>query len=97
MSDNGSERAGRSDTGGHPDPVEAIAESWRAVLGVLEVGADDDFFELGGDSIMVTRIVSHLRRSLDIEVDMLQVWETPIFGEFRDAVTAQLTGSPSSS
>ncbi|MFD7646083.1 phosphopantetheine-binding protein [Streptomyces albidoflavus] len=74
-----------------PDDLAAvIAGSWCAVLDVPEVTEDDDFFELGGDSIMVTRIVSHLRRELGVEVDMVQVWETPAFGEFRDAVTAQM-------
>ncbi len=67
-----------------------IADSWRAVLDVPALTDDDDFFELGGDSIMVTRIVSYLRRELGVEVDMVQVWETPSFGEFRDAVTAQM-------
>jgi acyl carrier protein len=79
---------------GHADPVdpaEVIADSWRAVLGVPAVVAEDDFFELGGDSLMVNRIVSYLRRELAIEVDVLQVWETPVFGEFRDAVTAQMS------
>jgi acyl carrier protein len=80
---------------GHPetmhDPARVVADSWCAVLGVPSVAADDDFFELGGDSIMVTRIVSYLRRTLDIEVDMLQVWDTPVFGDFRDAVAAQMS------
>ncbi|OLF09654.1 hypothetical protein BLA60_17815 [Actinophytocola xinjiangensis] len=73
---------------GDPDPAQVITDSWRTVLGVPTVVADDDFFELGGDSIMVTRIVSYLRRALDVEVDMLQVWDTPVFADFRDAVTA---------
>ncbi|MGV9678259.1 phosphopantetheine-binding protein [Nocardia sp. NPDC003482] len=72
-------------------PADIIAESWRKTLGVADVGDDDDFFELGGDSIMVTRIVSFLRRELGVEVDMLQVWDTPIFGEFREAVEQLLS------
>jgi acyl carrier protein len=75
----------------HADPAQVVADSWCVVLGVPSVAADDDFFELGGDSIMVTRIVSYLRRTLDIEVDMLQVWDTPVFGDFRDAVATQMS------
>lgn len=75
----------------HNGPGDVIVDSWRVVLNVPDVADDDDFFELGGDSIMVTRIVSYLRRELGVEVDMLQVWETPLFGEFRDAVTAQIS------
>ncbi|WP_197321535.1 phosphopantetheine-binding protein [Saccharomonospora sp. NB11] len=69
-----------------PDLAEVVAASWRTVLDVTEVHDDDDFFELGGNSIMVTRIVSYLRRELGVEVDMLQVWDTPTFGDFRAAV-----------
>ncbi|MDK0524157.1 phosphopantetheine-binding protein [Streptomyces sp. ML-6] len=89
-----SDRAGPENPGSTAaapaDPSAVIAGSWRAVLGVPALTEDDDFFELGGDSIMVTRIVSYLRRELGVEVDMVQVWETPLFGEFRDAVTAQM-------
>jgi acyl carrier protein len=72
------------------DVADAIVDSWRTVLDVSAVGDDDDFFELGGNSIMVTRIVSYLRRELGVEVDMLQVWDTPSFGEFRAVVEAQV-------
>jgi acyl carrier protein len=78
-------------TADHTDLSAVIATSWSTVLEVPTVTEEDDFFELGGDSIMVTRIVSYLRRELGVEVDMVQVWETPLFGEFRDAVTAQMS------
>jgi acyl carrier protein len=73
------------------DVADVIVASWRTVLDVPAVADDDDFFELGGNSIMVTRIVSYLRRELGVEVDMLQVWDTPSFGEFRAVVQAQLS------
>ena len=37
---------------------EALAEIWREVLGVPQVGAEDDFYDLGGDSILGIRVVS---------------------------------------
>lgn len=73
------------------DVADVIVASWRTVLDVPAVEDGDDFFELGGNSIMVTRIVSYLRRELGVEVDMLQVWETPSFGEFRTVVEAQVS------
>jgi len=45
-------------------PVEsAIAEVWRAVLGLPEVGIHDNFFDLGGDSILGIRIIGELGRA----------------------------------
>ncbi|HEX3650643.1 MAG TPA: phosphopantetheine-binding protein, partial [Pseudonocardiaceae bacterium] len=44
-------------------PVEhAIAKVWREVLGVPNVGALDDFFALGGDSIRSLKVIARLRR-----------------------------------
>ncbi|WP_151772315.1 non-ribosomal peptide synthase/polyketide synthase [Streptomyces abyssomicinicus] len=39
-----------------------VARVWAEVLGVPEVGADDNFFHLGGDSILSMQVVSRLRR-----------------------------------
>ncbi|MFH8407216.1 amino acid adenylation domain-containing protein [Streptomyces sp. NPDC018019] len=45
-------------------PVEtSLAEVFASVLGVEEVGADDDFFELGGDSILSTQVVARARQA----------------------------------
>jgi len=40
----------------------ALAGVWKSVLGVDEVGADDNFFSLGGDSIRSTQMIARARR-----------------------------------
>lgn len=54
----------------------AIAEIWQDVLGQHLVGLDDDFFDLGGDSILSVRVVN---RALDqgISVTVRDVFEHP--------------------
>ncbi|MEV7600679.1 non-ribosomal peptide synthase/polyketide synthase [Kitasatospora sp. NPDC089797] len=44
------------------DTERRIARIWADVLGVEQVGADDNFFLLGGDSILSMQVVSRLRR-----------------------------------
>lgn len=39
-----------------------IAQIWRNVLGLREVGVDDDFFELGGDSLAVEEVLAELQK-----------------------------------
>ncbi|MFD0305959.1 non-ribosomal peptide synthase/polyketide synthase [Streptomyces sp. NPDC127119] len=46
----------------------AVAAAWADVLDTDEVGADDDFFALGGDSILAVRVVSRLRAAFGTEV-----------------------------
>src|SRR5207245_1024437 len=45
-------------------PVEgALAEIWMGVLGVDRVGVLDNFFDLGGDSILSIQVISRARRA----------------------------------
>ncbi|MEV0260333.1 amino acid adenylation domain-containing protein [Streptomyces sp. NPDC050617] len=45
-------------------PAEAaVADTWQRLLGADRVGAHDDFFQLGGDSLMLTRLAAGLRRA----------------------------------
>ncbi|MFC4536727.1 amino acid adenylation domain-containing protein [Sphaerisporangium dianthi] len=58
---------GRADEGGEaprPGMEQAIAELWAAVLPVGFVGRDADFFDLGGDSLLVARLVTRMRERL---------------------------------
>ncbi|NED15013.1 non-ribosomal peptide synthetase, partial [Streptomyces sp. SID9124] len=50
-------------------PVEeAVAEVWAHMLQVERVGIHDNFFALGGDSLMAMRAVVHLRKALGTEL-----------------------------
>ncbi|WP_153815523.1 non-ribosomal peptide synthase/polyketide synthase [Streptomyces sp. SUK 48] len=60
------ERAAAATGAGRPPRTEAehaLAAIWCEVLGVPEVGADDNYFMLGGDSILGIQIVSAARRA----------------------------------
>ncbi|WP_067813732.1 non-ribosomal peptide synthetase [Nocardia inohanensis] len=46
----------------------SIAEIFGAVLGVERVGADDDFFDLGGDSLAATRVAARAEAALGVPV-----------------------------
>ncbi|GAB2963519.1 non-ribosomal peptide synthase/polyketide synthase [Saccharothrix stipae] len=47
------------------DAERLVAEVWAEVLGLSEVGVEDNFFTLGGDSISSIRVVSRLRSRFD--------------------------------
>ncbi|MFC8453651.1 amino acid adenylation domain-containing protein [Kitasatospora sp. NPDC057223] len=54
-----------------------VAELWQEVLGVPKVGALDDFFELGGDSLLVTRVAARIRSTVGLDVPIRDVFESP--------------------
>ncbi|MGW4769103.1 amino acid adenylation domain-containing protein [Nocardia sp. NPDC004278] len=45
-----------------------VARAFGTVLGVDRVGADDDFYALGGNSLKSVQVVSELRKELDYEI-----------------------------
>ncbi|GAB3261158.1 non-ribosomal peptide synthetase [Kineosporia babensis] len=65
---------------------ELIAEIWRDLLGVEEVGVEDDFFALGATSLDVTRLATRLRARCG-RVDL-----PGLFGTFTLAGQAALIG-----
>jgi aryl carrier-like protein len=52
----------------------AICEVWQEVLGLGRVGVEDNFFSLGGDSILSIRVVS-LLKSRDVSVDVRDIFQ----------------------
>ncbi|HEX2203959.1 MAG TPA: condensation domain-containing protein, partial [Longimicrobium sp.] len=54
-----------------------IAAIWAEALGVDRVGVDDDFFALGGQSLLATQVVSRLRDAFGVEVPLRRLFEAP--------------------
>jgi acyl-CoA synthetase (AMP-forming)/AMP-acid ligase II len=54
---------------------ELLLSIWRDVLGIAEVGPDDDFLMLGGDSTDVTRFITRVREMSGCSVGYAEVFE----------------------
>ncbi|MBW4493511.1 MAG: amino acid adenylation domain-containing protein [Oscillatoria princeps RMCB-10] len=60
------------------NPTEqAIANIFAEVLGLAAVGADDNFWELGGHSLHATLVISRLRDTFGIELPVRRLFEAP--------------------
>ncbi|MFD8012190.1 amino acid adenylation domain-containing protein [Streptomyces sp. NPDC058955] len=67
------------DTGNPPQGATEtfVAERWSKLLGLDAVGREENFFRLGGDSLLATRFVAEVRAATGIELPMREVMRTP--------------------
>jgi amino acid adenylation domain-containing protein len=76
------------------DEVEAwLAGIWAEVLGQPAVGVHDDFFDLGGHSLMATRVVTRLRQRLGVPVPLRLLFEHTTIAELARALPASGVGT----
>lgn len=54
---------------------EYIVEIWQNLLGIYPVGINDDFFDLGGDSLLATTLVSELAKKFHQTVSLQNLFE----------------------
>jgi acyl transferase domain-containing protein len=60
---------------------EAIAEVWREAFGLDRVGRHDNFFDLGGNSLLAIQIVTRLSAAVGLELSMANLLAAPTIAE----------------
>ena len=59
-----------------------LARLWEDVLAVTGIGADDDFFDLGGHSLLLTRLLSRVAETFGVRLALRNVFENPTIAGF---------------
>jgi phthiocerol/phenolphthiocerol synthesis type-I polyketide synthase E len=54
-----------------------LAEIWSEVLGVTGIARDDDFFDLGGNSLVAVQLVARIRNATQVKLPMRSLFEAP--------------------
>ena len=67
---------------------ERVAAVWRQVLGLEEVGRHDSFLDLGGDSLVATRLMARLRQELAVDLPIERLFEKPTVAALAAAALA---------
>lgn len=72
------------------DDVEReITQLWQRFLGISEIGIHDNFFLLGGHSLLGTRLISRLRDIFSVEIPLRRLFEFPTIAGLAETVAKQ--------
>ncbi len=55
----------------------SLSDIWCRVLGLDRVGTNDNFFDLGGSSILAVRIIASIQEELGIEIPVVKLFQYP--------------------
>jgi NAD(P)-dependent dehydrogenase (short-subunit alcohol dehydrogenase family)/acyl carrier protein len=67
---------------------QAIAGIWQALLGIEKVGANDSFFELGGDSLLGVQVIARIKKQLAVSVSAVSLYEGPTVARLASVIRA---------
>jgi acyl carrier protein len=56
------------------DLEKTIADTWKEVLHLAEIGIDDNFFDIGGNSLALIQVNKKLNRTLDTQVPVIDMF-----------------------
>lgn len=73
-----------------------IANIWQEVLKVEKVGVNDNFFGLGGHSLLLVHAQSKVSDALRVKVSMIEMFKYPTISALAEHLSEQLSSTPAS-
>ncbi|HEX2079629.1 MAG TPA: phosphopantetheine-binding protein, partial [Longimicrobium sp.] len=65
-----------------------LQDLWERLLGVEGIGANDNFFTLGGHSLLGTRLIARVRQEMGVELRMEALFRSPTIAAMAAEITA---------
>jgi amino acid adenylation domain-containing protein len=69
---------------------EDLVAMWANVLKVERVGIHDNFFDLGGHSLIATQLIARVRAEFQVDLPLRRLFETPTIAGLAELITASL-------
>lgn len=69
---------------------ELLVEVWQEVIQFEGIGIHENFFDLGGQSLLATRVIARLRQALELDIPLRTLFEHPTIAQFARVIDSQL-------
>ena len=66
-----------------------LTAMWEELLGVDSIGRDDDFFDLGGHSLMAIRLMTRIKRELGVRFDLSAIFDASTVSLLADRIRSE--------
>jgi acyl transferase domain-containing protein len=66
---------------------QTVADVWQQVLGVKQIGIYDNFFDLGGHSLLVTQVIGRLRDAFKVDLPLSKLFDVPTVAGLAEIIT----------
>jgi acyl carrier protein len=73
------------------DVERKLAAIFQELLGVNVIGIDDNFFDMGANSLMMVRVVEKIRAELGLKMSVVRLFQYPTLGSLAAAIAGSET------
>ena len=67
----------------------ALIEIFESVLGCDKIGINDDFFELGGDSLIATTLIAKIKENFLVDINISEIFNLTTVAQFSEYINSQ--------
>ncbi len=67
-----------------------LCELWKQLLGLNEIGVHDDFFEIGGQSLVAVRLFTRIRKHYRVDLPLSTLFEAPTIAQCAEIIAQEL-------
>jgi phthiocerol/phenolphthiocerol synthesis type-I polyketide synthase E len=86
-----------AETIGQSDPRQQVTQIWESLLGVSPIAPDQNYFDLGGDSILAVQMFAQIERVFQVKLPVATLFEAPTIGDLVEILNRETPKFPGGS
>lgn len=74
----------------HTTVEESLAEIWCDIFEVDSINLDDDFFTMGGHSLLAIKMLFHIEETFSVKLSLDCLFDSPVLAELASEISQQI-------